>query len=146
MKRKEKYCPITPVLESQNTYFRRLTIFVIACLMIVPAFSVSFFVKPLVTHTLSAGVGCHPASRGLRPKPRGKDLSRVMSTLFARHCKVLVECTRRQESKWSGERIGCTNLVYYVSKDLILVVHGKLLGLDDLLLKNKKHDGIVHRA
>jgi hypothetical protein len=61
------------------------TIFVTACLTIVPAFSVSFFVSPLVTHTLSAGWGCHPASRGLMPRPRGKALRRVIKTLFARH-------------------------------------------------------------
>lgn len=36
-------------------YFRALRTLVMACLMIVPAFSVSFFVKPEVTQTLRAG-------------------------------------------------------------------------------------------
>jgi hypothetical protein len=61
-------------------------ILVIACRMVVPAFSVSFFVRPLVTQTLRAGVGCHPASRGLTPRPSGKALSLVIKTPFARHC------------------------------------------------------------
>jgi hypothetical protein len=59
---------------------------VIACRMVIPAFSVSFFVRPLVTQTLRAGVGCHPASRGLTPRPSGKALSLVIKTPFARHC------------------------------------------------------------
>jgi hypothetical protein len=66
-------------------YFLLETIFVIACLIVVPAFSVSFFVNPLVIHTFSDGSGCQPASRGLTPRPRGKALRRVMSTPFARH-------------------------------------------------------------
>jgi hypothetical protein len=61
-------------------------ILVIACRMVTPAFSVSFFVRPLVTQTLRAGVGCHPASRGLTPRPSGKALSLVIKTPFARHC------------------------------------------------------------
>lgn len=36
-------------------YFLLLMILVIACLIIVPAFSVSFFVSPLVTHTFKLG-------------------------------------------------------------------------------------------
>ena len=35
--------------------FRRDMIFVIACRITVPAFSVSFLLRPEVTHTLSAG-------------------------------------------------------------------------------------------
>lgn len=69
----------------QTPYFRRLTILVMACRIIVPAFSVSFFVSPLVTQTLSEGLGCHPASLGLIPRPIGKDWSLVMRTPFARH-------------------------------------------------------------
>jgi hypothetical protein len=68
-----------------TVYFLFEMILVIACLMMTPAFSVSFFVNPLVTHTLRAGTGAHPASRGLTPRPSGKALSRVMRTPFARH-------------------------------------------------------------
>ena len=71
-------CPIT--------YFLLVMIFVMACRIMTPAFSVSFFVSPLVTQTLRAGTGCQPASLGLTPRPRGKALSRVMRTPFARHC------------------------------------------------------------
>jgi hypothetical protein len=67
-------------------YFLFEMILVIACRMVIPAFSVSFFVRPLVTQTLRAGVGCHPASRGLTPSPSGKALSLVIKTPFARHC------------------------------------------------------------
>jgi hypothetical protein len=43
-------------IQSQHThYFLLDTIFVTACLITVPAFSVSFLVSPLVTHTLSDG-------------------------------------------------------------------------------------------
>jgi hypothetical protein len=40
------------------------TIFVTACLTIVPAFSVSFFVSPLVTH-LERGLGLPPCVAGV---------------------------------------------------------------------------------
>jgi hypothetical protein len=39
-----------------TVYFLFEMILVIACLMMTPAFSVSFFVNPLVTHTLRAGI------------------------------------------------------------------------------------------
>ena len=51
---------------SKHHYFLLVTIFVIACRMTMPAFSVSFFVNPDVTQTLSAGVGCHACSLGDR--------------------------------------------------------------------------------
>ena len=66
-------------------YFRFETILVTACLMMTPAFSVSFLVNPLVMHTFSAGIGCQPASLGFTPSPRGNPFSLVMRTPFARH-------------------------------------------------------------
>lgn len=55
----------TPVLAL--IYFLFFTTLVMAWRMVMPAFSVSFFVKPDVTQTLMAGVGCQPSSRGLVP-------------------------------------------------------------------------------
>lgn len=59
---------------------------VMACRMVMPAFSVSFFDSPLVTHTFSAGGGCHSfdSSRGLAPRAMGMAFSRVMSTPLRR--------------------------------------------------------------
>ena len=113
-------------------YFRLLTILVMACLMMVPAFSVSFFVRPLVTHTLSAGVGCQPASRGFSPRPRGKDLSRVMRTPFARHCN----CQHIvQDQPYIHHQD--TYLIDNFPKDLILVFDTQFLVFNDFVFQNK---------
>ena len=71
-------------------HFLRVMILVMACLMTMPAFSVSFFVKPDVTQTFKAGVGCHVCSRGFAPFAPGKALSLVTRTLFARHCNLCI--------------------------------------------------------
>lgn len=81
--------PRKPILISAilgHLYLRLEMILVTACLMMTPAFSVSFLVSPLVMQTLRAGIGCHPASLGLTPSPSGKAFSLVMRTPFARHC------------------------------------------------------------
>lgn len=61
-------------------YFLLLRTFVTAWRIVVPAFSISFFVRPSVTHTFSAGgtncFGWKLSSRALR---------RLMRTPFARH-------------------------------------------------------------
>merc|ERR1712072_1634697 len=59
---------------------------VIACRIIVPAFSVSFLFRPVVTHTLIPGAGDHSLTRSFSatPKAGGMALSRVISTPFAR--------------------------------------------------------------
>jgi hypothetical protein len=116
-------------------YFLRETIFVIACLIVVPAFSVSFFVNPLVTHTFSAGCGCQPASRGFMPRPRGKALRRVISTPLARHCGWLV-------MYWTEER-ETAYLINNITENLVLVVNAKPLCLDDFGFQCKEHYGIV---
>lgn len=63
--------------------FRLLTILVIACLMMAPALSVSFFVRPDVMQTLSAGCSSHPKSFGVALIARGMLWSRVIRTPFA---------------------------------------------------------------
>lgn len=65
--------------------FRVIT-FVTAWRITTPAFSVSFFVKPVVTHTFSAGWSCHPCSFAVLDGATGIPLRRVMRTPFARHC------------------------------------------------------------
>lgn len=47
-------------LRNPPTHFLFATTFVMACLITVPAFSISFFVNPTVTQTFSAGCACHP--------------------------------------------------------------------------------------
>lgn len=54
--------------------------------MIVPAFSTSFFVSPLVMQILIAGVGCHGCSRELAPIVRGMARTFVIMTSFFRAC------------------------------------------------------------
>ena len=69
-------------------YFLRVIILVMACLMTTPAFSVSFFDRPVVTQTLTADWGCQPSSRGVPPNGGGILFSRVIKTPLARHCLV----------------------------------------------------------
>lgn len=59
-------------------------ILVTACLMTTPAFSISFFDRPAVTHTLSAGCGSHGFS--FDPTAAGIAFSRVINTPLDRHC------------------------------------------------------------
>jgi hypothetical protein len=61
-------------------YFLLLTTFVIAWRITVPAFSISFLVKPMVTHTLSAG-----GTICFGWKLSSRDLRRLIRTPFARH-------------------------------------------------------------
>lgn len=68
-----------------HLYLLLVIILVIACLISVPAFSISFFDKPVVTHTFSAGCGCHCSSLGLIPSSRGMALRRVTRIPRARH-------------------------------------------------------------
>lgn len=62
---------------------RRLTILVMACRIVVPAFSTSFRDSPLVRHTLSAGCNVHPSSFEGPYTARGMLLSRVIKTPLA---------------------------------------------------------------
>jgi len=60
----------------------RVITLVIACLIVVPAFSMSFLERPDVTHTLSADLGCQPPSPNV--SMRGAVLNLVMRTPLAR--------------------------------------------------------------
>ena len=62
---------------------RLLTTLVMACRIVVPAFSTSFRESPLVRHTLSAGSNVHPSSFEGPYTARGMLLSRVMRTPLA---------------------------------------------------------------
>lgn len=62
---------------------RLLTILVMACRIVVPAFSTSFRDSPLVRHTLSAGCNVHPSSFEGPYTARGMLLSRVIRTPLA---------------------------------------------------------------
>lgn len=63
--------------------FLLLTTLVIACLITIPALSVSFLDNPVVMHTFSAGCGSHPRSLGVAWIARGMLFNRVMRTPFA---------------------------------------------------------------
>ena len=60
--------------------------FVMACLIVTPAFSISFFDKPVVMHTLSAGCSFHSSSLPLLLGATGMLLSRVIRTPLASVC------------------------------------------------------------
>ena len=62
---------------------RRLTILVTACLIVIPALSISFFESPEVTQTFSPGWSSHPISLLVALIARGILLSRVINTPFA---------------------------------------------------------------
>lgn len=65
-------------------YFLLLITLVMACRMIVPAFSISFLVRPVVTHTFRAGgIIC------LGSKLSSRLFSRVIRTPLARDCKIV---------------------------------------------------------
>lgn len=61
-------------------YFLLLRAFVTACRIVVPAFSISLLVRPIVTHTFSAGGKCCFGG-----KLSSSALRRVMRTPLARH-------------------------------------------------------------
>lgn len=65
--------------------FRLFTTLVIACLIVIPAFSISLFDKPEVMHTFNAGWSSHPISLAVALIDRGMLLSRVTSTPLTRH-------------------------------------------------------------
>lgn len=121
-------------------YFLLLIIFVIACLMIVPAFSVSFFVSPLVTQTFKQGWGCHPASRGLTPRPRGKALRRVTKTPFARHYNHVLAVFGRKH------RRGDSCLVNNIAENLVLIFYAEFLRLYDFGFERKQQHRIIART
>lgn len=60
--------------------------FVMACLIVTPAFSISFFVRPVVMQTFRAGWSFHSSSLPplLGPRPRGMLFNRVIKTPLAR--------------------------------------------------------------
>lgn len=67
-------------IEEAEIHFFLLITLVMACRMIVPAFSISFFVRPMVTHTFSAaGTTC------LGWKLSSRVLRRVIRTPLAKH-------------------------------------------------------------
>jgi hypothetical protein len=68
----------------RRNYFLLLITLVIACRMIVPAFSISFLVRPVVTHTFrAAGTTC------LGSKLSSRVFSRVIRTPLARDCEKI---------------------------------------------------------
>lgn len=89
---------------------------VIACRMIMPAFSVSFFDSPLVIHTFSAGRACHSFSKSLgdTPSATGIALRRVMRTPLLRHYSPLAM------PKWSPCH-SSPYLVYTVLEQVLLI-------------------------
>ena len=73
----------SPPNHKTRRYFRALTTLVIACRIVIPARSISFRDRPVVTHTFSAGWGSQSASLALLA--RGMLLRRVMRMPFVRH-------------------------------------------------------------
>ena len=71
-------------LRSNCTYRFLVTTLVIACLIVVPAFSRSLFESPIVAHTLRAGGTCQTISFAWPLSVPGGHLSRVIMTPFAR--------------------------------------------------------------
>lgn len=61
---------------------------VIAWRMMMPAFSISFFESPVVTHTLRAGCNFQPCSLAVECGATGMLFRRVMRTPLARVCEV----------------------------------------------------------
>ena len=66
----------------------RVMTFVMACLIVVPAFSMSFFDSAEVTHTLRAGTGAQPPSLAFIAFSSGRTFSRVIRTPLARACRL----------------------------------------------------------
>lgn len=62
-----------------------------ACRMVMPAFSISFFVRPSVTQTLNDGETEYTSD--FAPEgPAGRFFARVMSTFCERHCVAELLC------------------------------------------------------
>lgn len=64
----------------------RVSTFVMACRITVPAFSISFLDSPVVTQTLSAGCSFHPTSFPVLLTATGMLFSRVIKTPLAADC------------------------------------------------------------
>lgn len=75
-------------------HFFLLITLVMACRMIVPAFSISFFVRPMVTHTFrAAGTTC------LGWKLSSRVLRRVIRTPLARHYREACQSNREMRKE-----------------------------------------------
>ncbi len=100
--RKEEILLVVLLIKGEHHHFRRLTILVMACRIVIPAFSVSLRERPTVTQTFNAGCGCHSSpvplvSRLLDPLvvvelAAGMRFSLQIMTLFARHYILVSRC------------------------------------------------------
>lgn len=71
-----------PLRINSDVYLLRCITLVMACLTVIPAFSTSFLVKPIVRQIFRAGCGWNAGSLGLLEFV-GRDFRRVISTPFA---------------------------------------------------------------
>jgi len=90
---------LTPGIDNLLPVFLVRTL-VIACLIVIPAFSISFFVRPVVMQTFSAGWSFQSESLPLLPGPTGMLFKRVIRTLFTRAC-CLLESPKLRKLKYN---------------------------------------------
>jgi hypothetical protein len=125
-------------MEKDANHFLLLITFVMACRMIVPDFSISFLVRPVVTQTFRAG-----GTTCLGSKLSSRVFRRVMRTLLARHCGKL---DNRLEIG-NVDRWGCNaHLVDDILEQELLVISRKPLSSNNLRLNNQDENRVLRRA
>lgn len=118
-----------------SVHFLLLRTFVMACRIVVPAFSTSFLVRPRVTQTFKpAGTTC------LGSKLSSRVLRRVMRTPLARHCRTMLV-------NLFGQRTFCnTYFVNDILQQELLIGVRELLRSDNIRLEYQDENRILQGA
>lgn len=106
--------------------------------MIVPAFSTSRFVKPVVRQIFRDGRTCW-----LGVTLSGNDFKRVIRTPFARVCK---RSQYMKRSKDTGNTSHRTYLIHYILQQKLLVLERQLPRRHNLRLDGHYHDWVLWRT
>lgn len=125
-------------IEETGIHFFLLITLVMACRMIVPAFSISFLVRPMVTHTFkAAGTTCFGW------KLSSRVLRRVIRTPLARHYR---KQSAKPLSKGRLVKSFDTHLIDHILQEELLVLIRQLLRSNDLRLDDQNEDWVLRRA
>lgn len=127
-----------------HNYLFLFTTFVMACRIVMPAFSISFRERPMLMHTFNAGCSSHPVSFGPALTALGMLFNRVISTPLASVCTkgVLVSsCPTHHVFE-----VQPSYLIDNILQQCLLLLNAQLLARDDLRLEHKQHDWILNRT
>ena len=118
-------------------YFLLLITLVMAWRIIVPAFSISFLVRPVVTHTFRAG-----GTTCLGSKLSSRVFSRVIRTPLARDCESI---RNRLQEGYNGRKCK-TYLIHGILEQELLVIGCEPLSSHNLGLDDQDENRVLRRA